>query len=133
MDERLKAILGIIAILAGFVLLPVVVHVIDRYYVTSQRLPFNAAGWRRGSWDDEQPRTRQRMANDLVARKRLDGMTRREVQEMLGLGDHTEHWKDWHLRYRLGRAGYLSFLDWDWLVIRFGADGRVEAYQVVED
>jgi hypothetical protein len=73
------------------------------------------------------------MVDDLVTRKRLDGYTRQQVEALLGPGDKTESWKQWHLAYRLGPDRQGLHLDFEWLVVRFGVDGRVSEYRVVGD
>jgi hypothetical protein len=72
--------------------------------------------------------------DDLVAKKRLDGLTRRDLESLLGPGDQTNKWKDWDLVYHLGpeRRG-LFRIDSEWLVIRFGASDRVAKYRIVGD
>lgn len=74
------------------------------------------------------------MVDDLIAQKRLDGLTRTEVESLLGSSDQTEKWKDWHLVYHLGpeRRG-LFRIDSEWLVIRFDSSGHVSSYRIVGD
>lgn len=110
------------------------VSLIERWDLARQRLPFHAAAWRARSFDDEPRRrpTRQRMVADLMTR--LDGLPRKEVEEMLGRGDVTARWPEWHLKYALGPApGLGHWLDAQWLVIRFGSTERVESYRLVVD
>ena len=109
-------------------------YLIERWDIARQHLPFDAAEWRANSFGHKawsRP-TRQRMVGDLVAQRRLDRLPRKEVETMLGPEDDPGRWPEWHLKYLLGRAPG-SWLDWQWLVIRFGADGRVETYRLVVD
>jgi hypothetical protein len=101
----------------------------------AHRTAFDPAGWRDRSLDaDSLWPTRLRMVDDLIAKKRLDGLTRREVESLLGSGDRTDKWKDWHLVYHLGpeRRG-LFRIDSEWLVIRFDQSDRVMEYRIVGD
>jgi hypothetical protein len=74
------------------------------------------------------------MVDDLVASRALEGLTRREVESLLGPREVTDKWGDWDLVYLLGpeRRG-LFRIDSEWLVIRFNGDGRVAVYRLVND
>ena len=55
------------------------------------------------------------MVDDLMADRRLDGLTRGQVESMLGPGDQTEKWRDWHLIYHLGPERRALFrIDSEW-------------------
>ena len=101
----------------------------------SQRLTFDGKAWRDGSLDQnaEWP-TRQRIVDDLVAKRRLDGLTREQLLTLLGPADQTDMWRDWHVVYWLGRerTGIIR-ADSEWLVIRFDAAGRVASYRIIAD
>lgn len=110
------------------------VYFLERWDLARQRLPFDAAAWRARAFDNEPRRrpTRQRMAADLMTR--LEGLPRGEVEELLGSGDVTARWPEWHLKYELGPAlGLGHWLDSQWLVIRFGSTERVETYRLEVD
>lgn len=98
------------------------------------RTEFDPASWRGRSLDGEAlwP-ARLRMVDDLIADKRLDGLTRGEVESMLGPGDRTDKWQEWHLIYHLGPERGLIRIDTEWLVIRFGTLDRVTEYRIVRD
>jgi hypothetical protein len=73
------------------------------------------------------------MADRLLARGTLNGKTRAEVVEMLGEPPTTEYFSDWDLVYWLGpERGFIS-IDSEWLVVRFGPDGRVTNNRLVRD
>lgn len=128
MDERAEAVLGIFAILTALFAAIIFLFALNHFRFLAQRLPFNASQWQSRSLDERwNPPTRQRMVDDLVTGKRLDRLTREQVEALLGPDDETVHWRQWDLRYRLGPARHLRLLDWEWLVIRFVKDGRVEA------
>ena len=101
----------------------------------AHRVPFDAAGWRARSLDhDTLWPTRLRMIDDLIERKELDGLTRRQIEVLLGAGDTTSKWREWDLVYHLGpeRRG-LFRIDSEWLVVRFDSAGRVSEYRIVGD
>lgn len=99
------------------------------------RRSFDSALWRAkpADGDPEWP-LRLRMVDDLVSSKALDGCTRREVESLLGPDDETDKWEEWDLVYWLGpeRRG-LFRVDSEWLVLRFGSDGRAAEYRIVGD
>jgi hypothetical protein len=136
-DGRWKPFIGaLVGLIAFWVALGFGLDRLESLYRTTQRLPFNSAEWRADRWDTE-PRwltARQRMIDDLMAQKRLDGLTRAEVEALLGPDNKTVHWRDWHLRYVLGTGRVVGHLfDREWFVVRFGSDGRVAAYRVLID
>ena len=87
------------------------------------------------AWNDPETdeRTRQEMADDVVARELLDGLTRTEVTALLGQPPDTEYFHDWDMVYRLGMERSFFSIDSEWLVVRFGEDGRVSEYRMVTD
>ena len=131
----LWALVGIVAIPAAFHLLAiawlVLVPTVEDYV---HRTEFDPAAWRNTSLDDNPlwPR-RLRMVDDLIADKRLDGLTRIDVESLLGPGDDTHKWKDWHLVYHLGPERRGIRIDSEWLVIRFGPSAHVAEYRIVFD
>lgn len=52
---------------------------------------------------------------------------------MLGPGDRTDKWQEWHLIYHLGPERGVIRIDSEWLVIRFGTSDRVTEYRIVRD
>jgi hypothetical protein len=73
------------------------------------------------------------MVDDLIAKRRLDNLTRDEISTLLGPGDKTSKWKDWDLIYWLGPERGLIRIDSEWLGIRFDKAGRVADYRIVRD
>ena len=73
------------------------------------------------------------MVDDLIADKRLDELTSDEVEALLGPGDQTSKWQDWSRVYYLGPERGAFRIDSEWLVIRFGANGRVKEYRRMVD
>jgi outer membrane protein assembly factor BamE (lipoprotein component of BamABCDE complex) len=94
-------------------------------------IPFDSAAWR----DELSIRdgAREKMADRLVGRQTLRGKTRGEVISLLGEPPATDYFSDWDLVYLLGpERGFIS-IDSEWLVVRFGQNGRVTEYQIVRD
>ena len=101
----------------------------------AHRREFDPGAWRDQSVEaDSLWPTRLRMVDDLIAGKRLDGLTRPEIGSMLGPEDRTGKFQDWNLVYYLGpeRRG-LFRIDSEWLVIRFSPSGLVAEYRIVVD
>ncbi len=73
------------------------------------------------------------MADRLLARGTLIGLTRAEVVAMLGEPPSTGYFSDWDLVYRLGMERSLISIDSEWLVARLGPDGRVAQARIVTD
>jgi hypothetical protein len=88
------------------------------------------------SWRDERSLhdgTRERMADRLVGRHTLRGKTRGEVISLLGEPPPTDYFRDWNLVYLLGPERGLLGIDSEWLVVRFGQDGRATEFRIVRD
>ena len=114
-------------------------------------IPAVLIGWKHWSfgrdfdaevWQDQvaiHEARRQAMAARFIADGTLIGKTRAEVIEMFGdtyyrMVDPPWRLPEWDLIYPLGpNRGILKRSDSEWLVIRFGADGRVTEYRVVRD
>lgn len=92
---------------------------------------FDAAGWKADA--ETGSGVRLEMADRLLARRTLHGLTRAEVTDLLGEPPRTDYFTNWDLVYWLGpERGYLA-LDYEWLAVRLGPDGRVEKAQLVTD
>jgi hypothetical protein len=97
------------------------------------RRDFDASVWRRNERADALWPTRLTMVDDLLAKDRLRGLSRDSVDRLLGPRDSTNYWTDWDLVYWLGPERGLLRIDSEWLVVRFGPDGRVSEYRIVRD
>jgi hypothetical protein len=139
MRKPLKRLVLVLVIVAG---IPALFYALATGYFVfapsaddySHRTEFDPAGWRDRSLDkDPLWPTRLRMVDDLIAHKRLDGLTRRDVESLLGPADRTEKWQHWHVVYHLGPERGVIRIDSEWLVIRFGPSDRVAEYRIVRD
>ena len=93
--------------------------------------PFDAILWRQAQTSNISVRVR--MVEWLVRSGTLDGLSRPQVLELLGEPDGGPYFRDWDLVYWLGPERGLMGFDSEWLVLRFGPDGRVSEYRVVRD
>lgn len=94
-------------------------------------VPFDKAAWRDTADLSQGPRAG--MADRLVARRTLLGMTRTEVVDMLGQPPESYVGGPSDLVYKLGAERSFISLDSEWLVVRFGPDGRVTECKIGTD
>jgi len=102
------------------------------HFLKARPLPFDRAVWNAEVEDLEDFR-RHRMADWLVQRRRLIGMSRGEVLSALGEPTVTSHFREYDLVYVLGNErGWLS-IDSEWLLMRLDDTGRVSAAEIARD
>jgi hypothetical protein len=93
--------------------------------------PFDREVWSALGSDGGTPRLE--MADRLVARGALLGMTRKQVVQLLGDPPASAYFKSFDLVYRLGdERGFIS-IDSEWLVLRLDQTGRVVECLIVTD
>jgi hypothetical protein len=97
------------------------------------RAAFDAAEWQRNDWPDAEWPARLTMVDDLLERGLLRHAPRDSVERLLGPRDQTEYFREWDLVYRLGPERGIVRIDSEWLVVRFGAEGRVRDARIVRD
>ena len=90
---------------------------------------FDSASWK----NPQSGYTRVRMVSALLLTHDLKGMTKAEVIELLGEPPPSDYFRDWDFVFNLGPERGLFSLDSEWLVLRFGPDGRVSEWDVVSD
>lgn len=74
------------------------------------------------------------MVDSLLKKLDLQGMTRAEIDALLGPKTQTPYFDDWDLVYYLGPGRYGDAIgDSEWLVIRFNSGGRAKEHAVVHD
>lgn len=99
---------------------------------------FDAQVWNQSEESD----ARVYMADDLIRDKTLIGLTKTEVIELLGEPFYRDpndgstfpygaYESDIH--YKLGNARGFLAIDWEWLMITFGDDGKVDRCWLYED
>tara|TARA_R110002072_G_C7729652_1_gene515643 strand:- start:310 stop:699 length:390 start_codon:yes stop_codon:yes gene_type:complete len=95
-----------------------------------RRRPFDSEVWRvPPGWKED----RLRMVDDLLDKKLLVGMTRPEVDALLGPETETSKFNSWDLVYWLGMERGILAIDSEWLVVRFDTKGKVSDFKIVRD
>lgn len=91
--------------------------------------------FRKRSWKLAPPDADDRldMAEDLLRRGRLEGLTRAAVEKLLGPPTPTDRFPGAGMAYRLGLERSYMPVDHEWLVICFDDAGRVSRYWVATD
>ena len=97
------------------------------FLVGCERRAFDREAWISANVDASH--TRKQMVKDLLQRHSLKGMTRAEVIALLGPAERTDKWAGYDLVYVLGPHG----IDFDWLIIKLGPDGKVRDHAIVSD
>lgn len=112
-------IIGILALLAA-----------GGWFVLRPGRHFDASLWKNSATSAS---VRLRMADDLVNGQKLSGLTHQEVVALLGEPPKTEYFKEYDLVYYLGpERGFMS-IDSEWLVLKFGPDGRIKRAAITRD
>lgn len=98
-----------------------------RYRTGQNAMAFDAALWRDHDWNHEGLSPRYQMVGDLLRKHRLVGMTRAEVEELLGPIDYPSVSDLFpYPGYHLGQLpSWLGPPNSTTLPIQFGPDGRV--------
>ena len=91
--------------------------------------------FRRRDWKLAPPDADDRldMAEDLLRRGRLEGLTRAAVEKLLGPPTPTDRFPGAGMAYRLGLERSYMPVYHEWLVIHFDDAGRVSRYWVATD
>ena len=117
-------VLGLATILAVLLGEPVV-----RDY--SSRVPFDATVWKAQNRRDPEG-VRVHMVDDLLRRHRVVGMTRTQVDELLGVPTPSDYFREYDYVYWLGQERWPFGIDSEWLVLKYKGDLVVDA-RVVTD
>jgi len=98
----------------------------------SDRAPFDSVAWKVGEQLAGDRGVRLRMLDDLLRRHKLAGLSRAEVDDLLGPPTETGYFKEYDRVYWLDpERGFLS-IDSEWLALKFEQD-RVVAARIVRD
>ena len=121
---------GVVAVLVAFTAAISVAYCFLTGYLPIRR--FDAAAWRSVERSDDV--TRLQMVDWLFWTKRLDGLTRPQVLALLGPAYGGDYFREpGNLVYWLGPERGIFRIDSEWLIIRFGKNGRVSAYELARD
>jgi len=97
----------------------------------ASRVAFDSAAWKAENGDAAQG-IQIRMVDDLLARHKLVGMSRAQVEELLGVPPDTPSFREYDYVYWLGpERGFIS-IDSEWLVVKIN-DGIVVTAKIVTD
>jgi hypothetical protein len=97
----------------------------------ASRVAFDSAAWKAENGDAAQG-IRVRMVDDLLARHKLVGMARAQVEELLGVPPATPYFREYDYVYWLGpERGFIS-IDSEWLVVKIN-EGVVVSAKIVTD
>lgn len=108
-------------------LLCIAVSLCGYWWISGQR--FDSALWKSVTESDA---TRLAMVDDLLERYELVGMTREEIDRLLGVPPETGYFANFEYVYWLGpERGFIS-IDSEWLCIDF-EDGVVSDVRLMRD
>ena len=82
--------------------------------------PFDSKKWQAKSVD--QNTIKQKMVNDLLSKYQLIGMTKPDINKLLGIPQQTGYFKDYDYVYWLGPERSAFGIDSEWLGIKFEKD-----------
>jgi len=94
---------------------------------------FESSAWKARAGGEPMWPTRLSMIDDLLDRYPLVGLGKDSIESLLGPRDSTGYFRDWDYVYWLGPERGLVRIDSEWLVLRFGVDGRVRERWIVRD
>lgn len=94
---------------------------------------FSARRWQASSAGGWISFPRRSMADELIERKLLNGITEDSLVAMLGPRLATPYLKEWDYVYPVGPERGIIRIDSELLVIRLGTDRRVLQYQLITD
>lgn len=75
---------------------------------------------------------KQKMVSDLLSKHQLIGMTKAEIDELLGVPPQTNYFKDYDYVYWLGPERSAVGIDSEWLGIKF-SNGTVIKAEILRD
>ena len=96
----------------------------------THQVSFDVVRWRQNTKGDMMWPVRLTMVDDLLKRQLLDRAPRDSVDRLLGPPDASPYSRGWDRGYYLGPERGMTRMDAEWLVLRFGPDGRVQAVHI---
>lgn len=103
-------------------------------YWGTRPLAFERVVWdaNADNWNDDHNR-RHRMADWLIKKGRLSGLTRAEAVALLGEPPATNYFRDYDLVYNLGSERGFVGIDSEWLLLTLDTQGRVDGIRQATD
>jgi len=130
LDVLKKNIGRVISYGAGFLLSYVllVAYLFGRPVVSdyANRTPFDSVAWKRAEESINDP-IRIWMVTDLLKRYSLQGMSRKQIDDLLGVPHPTSYFREYDYVYWLGPERGVISIDSEWLGIKFENDVVTEA------
>lgn len=126
----LKGALWFFGIVAGIFILAVSLFIFGpsiKSYI--QDVPFNSDQWKANL--ETHDNLKQKMVSDLLSRYTLQGMSRDEIENLLGKPPKTEYFKDYDYVYWLGPEKGMG-VDSEWLGVQFN-NGVVITADILRD
>lgn len=65
--------------------------------------------------------------------KNLEGLSRTEIERLLGPANETSYFREWTMVYELGRERGFIAIDSEWLVINLDNSGVATESRIVRD
>jgi hypothetical protein len=96
------------------------------------RIPFDSAAWKDLAQVCSDNPVRLRMVDDLLRSHHLVGMSRAEIDDLLGPSTQTGHFGNYDYVYWLGPERSFFSVDSEWLVIKL-QDGTVVDAKIARD
>ncbi|MBS1999377.1 MAG: hypothetical protein JSS86_23785, partial [Cyanobacteria bacterium SZAS LIN-2] len=94
--------------------------------------PFDSTVWKESLKSKSSDQVRLNMVDDLLSKNKLVGMSRADVEKLIGKPPPTEYFSEYQYVYWLGpERGFIS-IDSEWLALKFKDDVVIEA-TVVRD
>ncbi len=119
--------------LLGIVGLMGIVHALELRAWSSNELPFEQKVWLAEVESRERDPMRLRMVDDLLKNHDITGLTRQEVETLLGPPTQTSYFYSWDMVYWLGPERGGIRIDSEWLAIKLDPAGVVTHRQLVRD
>ena len=126
--EPLSLISGIIFCYICLIVFLFGTPMVDDYI---HRTPFDPIRWKNEESNFKKA-VRIRMVDDLLKTHTLIGMTKEQINELLGVPPETSYFREYDYVYWLGPERGLFSIDSEWLVIKFENNKAIEA-KIVRD
>ncbi len=114
---------------AAVYILPLIAHLILDIIIIGgnipKPMPFESSVWKATEATYSIESIRLRMVDDLLKTHPLVGLTRAEVESLIGPADDTEYFSNFDMVYFLGPERHPFAVDSEWLLISLDSNGRV--------
>jgi len=94
---------------------------------------FDSSAWKSTPATLDANSLRLRMVDDLLRSQRLVGMSREQIEDLLGPGGDAAYSHHYDLKYYLGPERRFAGIDSEWLVFKLDSAGIVSEAKIVND